>query len=183
MVTIYIKYVFMKYLSQKDNFHKNIHLSKMVKIFILLQSKCCCKCMKIQQQVKIDKLRMLQKTTKRDLKKITKCFICCKGNISLKTLRYFAKKKNIPFFKFLNIIYSGVNETNYMLCINFSKPVRASTEKIPGVLKHTLLSVTTDFEHFMIVRKSKETELSSYITLNRSGHFKVLVIKIGYVAS
>lgn len=116
-------------------------------------------------------------------KKITKCFICWKGNISLKTLRYFAKKKNIPFFKFLNIIYSGVNETNYMLCINFSKPVRASTGKIPGVLKHTLLSVTTDFEHFMIVRKSKETELSSCITLNRSGHFKVLVIKIGYVAS
>lgn len=116
-------------------------------------------------------------------KKITKCFICWKGNISLKTLRYFAKKKNIPFFKFLNIIYSGVNETNYMLCINFSKPVRASTGKIPGVLKHTLLSVTIDFEHFMIVRKSKETELSSYITLNRSGHFKVLVIKIGYVAS
>lgn len=101
-------------------------------------------------------------------KKITKCFICCKGNISLKTLRYFAKKKNIPFFKFLNIIYSGVNETNYMLCINFSKPVRASTEKIPGVLKHTLLSV----EHFMIVRKSKETELSSYMSLYRSGHFR-----------
>lgn len=101
-------------------------------------------------------------------KKITKCFICCKGNISLKTLRYFAKKKNIPFFKFLNIIYSGVNETNYMLCINFSKPVGASTEKIPGVLKHTLLSV----EHFMIVRKSKETELSSYMSLYRSGHFR-----------
>lgn len=101
-------------------------------------------------------------------KKITKCFICWKGNISLKTLRYFAKKKNIPFFKFLNIIYSGVNETNYMLCINFSKPVRASTEKIPGVLKHTLLSV----EHFMIVRKSKETELSSYMSLYRSGHFR-----------
>lgn len=101
-------------------------------------------------------------------KKITKCFICWKGNISLKTLRYFAKKKNIPFFKFLNIIYSGVNETNYMLCINFSKPVGASTEKIPGVLKHTLLSV----EHFMIVRKSKETELSSYMSLYRSGHFR-----------
>lgn len=68
-------------------------------------------------------------------------------------------------------------------CINFSKPVEASTDEKPGVLKHTLLSVTIDFGHFMIVRKSKETELSSYITLDRSGQFKVLVIKIGYVAS
>lgn len=120
MVTIYIKYVFMKYLSQKDNFHKNINLGKMVSIFFL-QIKCCCKCMKIQQQVKIDKLRMLQKTTKSDLKKkITKCFICWKGNISLKTLRYFAKKKNIPFFKFLNIIYSGVNETNLHAFVSVS---------------------------------------------------------------
>lgn len=68
-------------------------------------------------------------------------------------------------------------------CINFSKPVEASTDEKPGVLKHTLLSVTIDFGHFMIVRKSKEMELSSYITLDRSGHFKVLVIKIGYVAS
>lgn len=68
-------------------------------------------------------------------------------------------------------------------CINFSKPVGDSTDEKPGVLKHTLLSVTIDFEHFMIVRKSKETELSSYITLDKSGHFMVLVIKIGYVAS
>lgn len=68
-------------------------------------------------------------------------------------------------------------------CINFSKPVEASTDEKPGVLKHTLLSVTIDFGHFMIVRKSKEMELSSYITLDRSGQFKVLVIKIGYVAS
>lgn len=68
-------------------------------------------------------------------------------------------------------------------CINFSKPVEASTDEKTGVLKNTLLSVTIDFEHFMIVRKSKETELSSYITLDRSGQFKVLVIKIGYVAS
>lgn len=68
-------------------------------------------------------------------------------------------------------------------CINFSKPVKASTDEKTGVLKNTLLSVTIDFEHFMIVRKSKETELSSYITLDRSGQFKVLVIKIGYVAS
>lgn len=68
-------------------------------------------------------------------------------------------------------------------CINFSKPVEASTDEKTGVLKNTLLSVTIDFEHFMIVRKSKETELSSYITLDKSGHFKVLVIKIGYVAS
>lgn len=36
MVTIYIKYVFMKYLSQKDNFHKNINLGKMVSIFFSL---------------------------------------------------------------------------------------------------------------------------------------------------
>lgn len=35
MVTIYIKYVFMKYLSHKDNFHKNINLGKMVSIFFL----------------------------------------------------------------------------------------------------------------------------------------------------
>lgn len=68
-------------------------------------------------------------------------------------------------------------------CINFSKPVEASTDEKPGVLKHTLLSVTIDFGHFMIVRKSKEMELSSYITLDRSGHIKVLVIKIAYVAS
>lgn len=68
-------------------------------------------------------------------------------------------------------------------CINFSKPVEASTDEKTGVLKNTLLSVTIDFKHFMIVRKSKETELSSYITLDRSGQFKVLVIKIGYVAS
>lgn len=68
-------------------------------------------------------------------------------------------------------------------CINFSKPVEASTDEKTGVLKNTLLSVTIDFEHFMIVRKSKETELSSYIKLDRSGQFKVLVFKIGYVAS
>lgn len=36
MVTINIKYVFMKYLSQKDNFHKNINLGKMVSIFFSL---------------------------------------------------------------------------------------------------------------------------------------------------
>lgn len=46
-------------------------------------------------------------------------FYLLKGNISLKTLRYFAKKKNIPFFKFLNIIYSGVNETNCTLLYQF----------------------------------------------------------------